>query len=105
MPRGGKRPGAGAPKGTLNAFKHGRNSRQYLRLLELASQDPETRRLLAKVARGNRRQHKRNVADARRIFDGIIRVLNERHTGAERRLADINRTTPGHPGTAPNISE
>ena len=26
MPRGGRRPGAGAPKGNYNAFKHGRNS-------------------------------------------------------------------------------
>jgi len=27
--RGGKRPGAGAPKGNLNALKHGRRSRQF----------------------------------------------------------------------------
>jgi len=104
MPRGGKRPGAGAPKGNLNAFKHGKNSRQYLRLLELTSQDPETSRLLAKVARGNRRQHKRNVADARRIFDGIIRVLNERRVAAESRTSEINRTPSGRPDTPPHTS-
>ena len=28
MPRGGPRPGAGAPKGNLNALKHGKASRQ-----------------------------------------------------------------------------
>ena len=28
MPRGGPRPGAGAPKGNLNALKHGKMSRQ-----------------------------------------------------------------------------
>ena len=27
MPHGGRRPGAGAPKGNLNALKHGRRSR------------------------------------------------------------------------------
>ena len=28
MPRGGKRPGAGAPKGNLNRLKHGKHSKQ-----------------------------------------------------------------------------
>ena len=30
MPRGGKRPGAGATKGNINALKHGLRSRAYL---------------------------------------------------------------------------
>ena len=34
MPRGGKRPGAGAPKGNLNALKTGRRSKQLLALTE-----------------------------------------------------------------------
>ena len=32
MPRGGKRPGAGAPRGNLNALKHGERSRTWLEL-------------------------------------------------------------------------
>jgi hypothetical protein len=28
MPRGGKRPGSGAPKGNLNRLKHGKHSKQ-----------------------------------------------------------------------------
>ena len=32
MPRGGKRPGAGAPKGNISALKHGERSREWLKL-------------------------------------------------------------------------
>ncbi len=41
MPRGGPRPGSGPPKGNLNAYKHGRTSRQHRRLLQLIAEDPE----------------------------------------------------------------
>jgi hypothetical protein len=41
MPRGGPRPGAGAPAGNLNAYKHGKTSRQHARLAEIIASDPE----------------------------------------------------------------
>jgi hypothetical protein len=41
--RGGKRPGAGAPKGNLNALKHGRRSAQFAEFGRLVSQHPKTR--------------------------------------------------------------
>ena len=44
MPRGGRRPGAGAPKGNYNAFKHGRNSRRIRELAEILALVPPTRR-------------------------------------------------------------
>lgn len=37
---GGRRPGAGAPKGTLNALKHGRRSAQLLAIAEVLANDP-----------------------------------------------------------------
>ena len=44
MPRGGRRPGAGAPKGNYNAFKHGRNSRRMRELAAILALVPHTRR-------------------------------------------------------------
>ena len=44
MPRGGSRPGAGAPKGNYNAFKHGRNSRRLRELAAILALVPRTRR-------------------------------------------------------------
>ena len=44
MPKGGPRPGAGAPKGNLNALKHGRTSRQLKqvsRILAALPRHPE----------------------------------------------------------------
>lgn len=44
--RGGVRVGAGAPRGNLNAFKHGRRSVQFDRAIEKLTFDPELRPLL-----------------------------------------------------------
>ena len=52
---GGRRPGAGAPKGNLNAFKHGRNSRRQAQLVEALMQVPETRDTLIALSKRNRR--------------------------------------------------
>jgi len=50
MPRGGKRPGAGAPKGNLNALKTGRRSKQLLALTE-ALLNSSVRGILLRVHR------------------------------------------------------
>ena len=52
---GGRRPGAGAPKGNLNALKHGRNSRHEAQLVEALMQVPETRDTLIALSKRNRR--------------------------------------------------
>lgn len=44
--RGGRRPGAGAPRGNLNALKHGGRSRQFARLGALLATSPEVREAL-----------------------------------------------------------
>ena len=48
---GGRRPGAGAPKGNLNGLKHGLRSRQLRRLAERWARDPQMRAVLAAYAR------------------------------------------------------
>ncbi len=47
MSWGGRRRGAGAPRGNFNALKHGGSSQQLLALIEKLSQDPAFIRLVA----------------------------------------------------------
>jgi len=64
MPRGGKRPGSGAPEGNLNALKHGLRSQQ-LRALALAlAQIPVFRTYLQRLARRRQREAAAAVAVA-----------------------------------------
>jgi len=61
--RGGKRPGAGAPKGNLNALKHGQHSVQ-LRALLLLFHAPALRLLIARLIRRQARRHHQLQRDA-----------------------------------------
>ncbi len=63
MPRGGRRPGAGAPKGNLNALKHGLRSQQVRMLAEELSRHPAFRRYLQRLARLARRRRAAHQAD------------------------------------------
>ena len=56
MPRGGKRPGAGAPKGNLNALKHGLRSQQLRQLTQQLACNPDLRAALARFAQLYARQ-------------------------------------------------
>ena len=58
MPRGGSRPGAGAPKGNFNALKTGARSRQLRTLIIVLMAVPETRRVLLHL---NRLEQKRRA--------------------------------------------
>lgn len=54
--RGGKRPGAGAPRGNLNALKHGGRSQQLDQAIEKLASDPELRPILNFLATYHARQ-------------------------------------------------
>jgi len=56
---GGKRPGAGAPKGNLNALKHGRRSKQFAEIGALIAQSDTARNALLAAA------HRRHSAEAK----------------------------------------
>ena len=59
MPRGGRRPGAGATRGNMNALKHGGYSRQFAHVGALLASNSKIREaLLAIAARHNLRQAK-----------------------------------------------
>ena len=48
MPRGGPRPGAGAPMGNVNALTHGLHSRQLRQVVEEVARSPAFRAVLAR---------------------------------------------------------
>ena len=56
--RGGKRPGAGAPKGNLNALKHGGHSAQVRQLAVTLALLPSVRDTFIRFARRQRRQRR-----------------------------------------------
>ncbi|MDO8615903.1 MAG: hypothetical protein Q7T33_09245 [Dehalococcoidia bacterium] len=64
MPRGGRRPGAGAPRGNMNALKHGAYSRQFAQVGALLASDPAVRDALLAMARKHnlKRQRANEVA-------------------------------------------
>jgi len=59
MPHGGKRPGAGAPKGNLNALKSGRRSRQLKMVIQALVAAPSVRRVMLQLARQDIRRNPR----------------------------------------------
>ena len=69
---GGKRPGAGAPKGNLNALKHGRRSRQFAEIGAVLAEHPDVRGALLHAAR---RRNKQNARAEEIAADLIIRLF------------------------------
>jgi len=55
MPHGGRRPGAGAPKGNLNALKGGNHSQQLKAAIDAMVNNEETRRVLLAIVEKRRR--------------------------------------------------
>ena len=60
---GGRRPGAGAPKGNFNGLKHGLRSKQVRKLAEELALSPVYRRYLQRAARLARRNRANLEAD------------------------------------------
>lgn len=94
MPRGGPRPGSGPPPGNLNAYKHGRTSRQHRRLLQLIAQDPEAHRLLLDIAQRNRRRRQQARREAVRLLDEIAYRARERAFDEAVHTYENNRRIP-----------
>ncbi len=59
MPRGGKRPGAGAPRGNLNALKSGAYSPRFFDGLLLFGLVPEAKPIYLALKRRDRRKYRR----------------------------------------------
>jgi hypothetical protein len=74
MPRGGRRPGAGAPKGNTNALKTGRHSVRVRAVIDALLADPETREVLLRLGS---KGEVRNVY-ARELALAMARLMHER---------------------------
>src|SRR5262249_16071832 len=61
MPRGGPRPGAGAPKGNQNALKTGRYSQNHRRAVMIIAAVPELRQYLVALLRAYRRDQMKAI--------------------------------------------
>ncbi|MEX0801531.1 MAG: hypothetical protein WD379_09980 [Dehalococcoidia bacterium] len=75
--RGGRRPGAGAPPGNLNALKHGRRSTQFAQLGALLAHIPETRRALLDLARRHRLKQRKAEEVAALLFERLFQRARE----------------------------
>ena len=72
-PRGGRRPGAGAPHGNLNAMKHGETSRQMQHLATALALVPGTRKALLRLMARQRRQQAQARTVATTILANLLR--------------------------------
>jgi hypothetical protein len=81
--RGGKRPGAGAPKGNLNALKHGRRSRQFAELGAIIAASDTARNTLEALAHRRRTHEARAEQAAAEIIAGIYTHARDIATGKD----------------------
>ena len=73
--RGGKRPGAGAPKGNMNAVKSGRYSMRLRAVAKAMSSVPEIRDMLIEAQRRQLRdQRKAELLAYRALLDLVSKV-------------------------------
>jgi hypothetical protein len=89
---GGRRPGAGAPKGNLNGFKHGRRSRQLADAAAVLAANPKTRdTLLALGKRAGREQARAEEIAARFLANAMTRGVKIENKKQAQALADLLR--------------
>ncbi len=70
--RGGRRPGAGAPPGNMNALKHGRTSHFIRRLTLALAAYPDTREALIRMARRQRAQKRQAERTAALLLSNLL---------------------------------
>jgi len=89
---GGRRPGAGAPKGNLNGFKHGRRSRQLADVVMTFAANPKLRDTLVALAnRAGLTQAKAEEIAARFLVNAIIKGVKIENPQQARAINDLLR--------------
>ena len=96
---GGRRPGAGAPKGNMNGLKDGKYSERHRALVAIFASMPEVRDGLLAIAQRRRRQKRLAEAGASELLAGLLQrtgeiVLNpeSNHVEANQDLLDFLRS-------------
>ncbi len=85
--RGGKRPGAGAPRGNLNALKHGRHSAQLQQLALTLALLPHVRDTFIKFARRQRNRRRAAAMAGHQLLTQFLRAC----------LVGLQDNQPGRP--------
>lgn len=99
--RGGPRPGSGAPKGNLNALKHGMRSKQFAAIGKLMAESPEVRYMLLKLAEREGKKHRKAELVAASLFARLIEYAKQHGGGGLNALTQtpewrsINREIAG----------
>jgi hypothetical protein len=88
---GGRRPGAGAPKGNLNAFRHGKNSRYHRQLAELLAQIPEAHEAMVRLARRRQKRERQVQTGASELMAQILQRIGEAVLNPEDNHLENNR--------------
>jgi hypothetical protein len=78
----------------MNAFKHGRTSRQYMALLSIISRDPEALLLLRELAEQGRNRRERLRRQAQKFVDELLSRIDEAQMDAEVRAYEDNQRIP-----------
>jgi hypothetical protein len=86
---GGRRPGAGAPKGNLNALKHGRYSRYQRAVIEALLQVPETREIMIAISKRQRAQTGRAEQGGAALMSELVRKIGILALRGDDHLEDI----------------
>jgi hypothetical protein len=89
---GGRRPGAGAPKGNLNGFKHGKRSRQLAEATMFLAANPTTRATLVALANRYRVKQGKTEDDVARFFvNAITKGIKIENEEQARAITDLVR--------------
>jgi hypothetical protein len=75
--------------GNLNAYKHGKTSRQHARLAEIIVADPEALALAREILSGESQRQARRIEQAKRLLDTLFAKAQER--AADRAAQDYER--------------
>ena len=97
MPRGGRRPGAGAPKGNMNALKSGRYSPRFNAVRTALSQHPAVQAYLAALRRQQLRTKRMAAGET---HTALLELMQRAPTRSNPLLAYLRKTPPGPTGPA-----
>ncbi len=105
MPRGGRRPGADAPKGNMNALKSGRYSPRFNAVRTALSQHPEIQAYLAALRRQQPRTKRMAAAE---MHTALLEVMSVPPLGATPSSPICGRRRRVHParqGTRTEVNQ
>ena len=89
---GGRRPGAGARKGNLNGFKHGRRSRQLAEVVMFVAANPTTRATMIALANRYGVKQAKTEDDVARFFvNAITKGIKIENEEQARAITDLIR--------------